>query len=323
MPTPADRFVEAHPRAGRAWYLVLARVLGPALTLPGLQRLRPLSRRLKAVAQPTERVAVMPEPRHLPGERRSGLTVISANLWHDWPRHTRLRERLESFARLVEDQDTDIVLLQEVIRTPSFRADAWLAERLGLAMAYARANGDSDMIGFEEGPAILSRFPLGDVHLRQLSHGRNPLARRMALAAQVQSPYGPLLVVSVHLGLLPGHNAGQIRRLRAWVSGLSGGEVAVVGGDFNAPEHRPEIAQTQATWTDSFRRANPQGVAVTHARRRALGGLLRRRLDYIFVKQPGMAHWLVTESGHLETPVEPHSDHWAVLARLLPPSTSR
>ena len=134
--------------------------------------------------------------------------MLSANLWHDWPRHQRWPERLEAFAQLAEAVDADILLLQEVARTPTLKADLWLAERLGLAMASARANGDVEAIGFEEGPAILSRFPLGDVHLRQLSHGHNPLARRVALAAHVETPFGRLLVVSVHLGLVQRHNAG-------------------------------------------------------------------------------------------------------------------
>ena len=248
-----------------------------------------------------------------------GLSVLSINLWHDWPRHRRWRERLESVARLVEDQGADVVLLQEVARTRRVAADQWLAERLGLHAAYQRANGDIARIGFEEGVAVLSRFPLGPGQGRRLSAGRNPLVRRVALAAHVQAPDGPVLAVSAHLGLLAAHNAGQIAALRAWVASVSGGEVAVVGGDFNAPEHRREIAHTRHQWTDTFRQRHPAGPAPTHHRRRPWQRqVLARRLDYVFVQQPPGIRWLVTDADHLDAPDGPHSDHRAVLARLRP-----
>jgi endonuclease/exonuclease/phosphatase family metal-dependent hydrolase len=248
------------------------------------------------------------------------LTVLSANLWHDWPRHRRWSERLEAFAQLAETVEADVLLLQEVARTPGLRADGWLAERLGFAMTFARANGDLGAIGFEEGPAILSRFALADVHLHQLSHGHNPLARRVALAAHAETPFGRLLVVSTHLGLIQRHNAGQIRRLRSWVAEVSAGSTAIIGGDFNAPEHRTEIAQTRRTWTDTFSHVHPHAKGITHTRRLLWGRPLHRRLDYIFIQQPTSNNWDVVESSHLDAPGGPHSDHRAVLARLGPPT---
>lgn len=318
MSTPTDRILHAHPTAGPAWYLALARAVGGVLALPGLRRWRPLARRLHVVTETAGRVTVLSEPGGRRPPQPRWLTVLSANLWHDWPRQERWPERLEAFAQLVEQEGADIVLLQEAARTATLHADRWLAARLGLATVYARANGAVEAIGFEEGPAILSRYPLGDIHLRQLSHGHNPLVRRVALGAHVATPHGPLLLVSVHLGLLQRHNAGQIRRLRAWVAEISGGEAAVIGGDFNAPEHGPEIARTQRMWTDTYRHAYPENLAVTHTRARRWGGLLQRRLDYVFVQQPPAWHWRVVDAGHLEAPGGPHSDHRAVLARLLP-----
>ncbi len=69
------------------------------------------------------------------------LTVLSANLWHDWPRFRRIKERLEDFARLAEREQADVILLQEVARTRAIRADEWLADRLGMVSVYSRANG--------------------------------------------------------------------------------------------------------------------------------------------------------------------------------------
>lgn len=247
----------------------------------------------------------------------SGLTVLSVNLWHDWPRHRRHRQRLESVARLVEEEAADLVLLQEVARTRRVAADAWLADRLGLHAVYQRANGDLRTIGFEEGVAVLSRFPLGSGEGRRLSTGRNPFVRRVALAVDVQTPAGPVLAVSAHLGLLAAHNARQVAALRRWVASVSGGEVAVVGGDFNAPEHRREIVRTRREWLDTFRHRHPTGPAPTHHRRtRWRRRVLARRLDYVFLQQPPSGRWQVTDAHHLDAPGGPHSDHRAVLARL-------
>ncbi len=317
MSSAVDQRLDAHPHVGPAWYRELARVVGRAVTVPGLRRLHPVARRIHSVTTASGRVTRLSSPTVRHPQDTPEITVLCANLWHDWPRHQRLSERLEAFARLVEVVGADVVLLQETARTKTVRADVWLAERLGLHMVSARANGDVEAVGFEEGPAILSHFPLGEIHLRQLSLGSNPLVRRVALASHVETPNGRLLVASVHLGLLQRHNPGQIRRLRSWVSEVSEGDAAVIAGDFNAPEHMPEISRTSQEWTDTFRRAHPDADATTHTRARRFGGLLHRRLDYIFVQQPMTApHWHVLECRHLDAPGGPHSDHRAVLARL-------
>jgi endonuclease/exonuclease/phosphatase family metal-dependent hydrolase len=317
MVTLPDQLLEARADAGRAWHHVAARSAGALMALPGLTWLQPVSRRIGAVTREAGRVTVVSGPLGAT-PCASPLTVVSANLWHDWPRQQRWPERLEAFAELIESEDADVILLQEVARTPKLKADIWLAERLGMSLVYARANGDLDAVGFEEGVAILSRYPIGDLQLRQLSHGRNPFVRRVALGGRVDTPHGHLLVVSVHLGLVRHHNAGQIRRLRSWVRDISHGEVAVIGGDFNASEDQREIEHTSRTWTDTFRATRPHDEAATHTKSRPGRQNLHRRLDYIFVQQPPTACWTVLESSHLDAPSGPHSDHRAVLTRLLP-----
>jgi endonuclease/exonuclease/phosphatase family metal-dependent hydrolase len=322
MSTPADRVLAAHPRAGPAWYRAVARVEGRFVTLPGLRHIGPLARRAHAVT----RQAGLTTSQRQPGVDRpsaaTSLTVLSANLWHDWPRHQRWPSRVASFAELAESVDADILLLQEVARTPTLSADRWLADRLGFAFASTRANGALDAIGFEEGPAILSRFPISEVHVRQLTHGHNPLVRRAALAAHLETPFGPLLVVSAHLGLVQRHNVGQIRRLREWVGALTEDAVAIVGGDFNATELGAEMVETRRAWTDTFRTLHPTAEATTHTRRsRHRLGWLHRRLDYVFVQQPAATPWQVLECTHVDAPGGPHSDHRAVLVRIAPPET--
>ncbi len=132
MNAPAERFLEAHPDAAAAWYPALARAAGRVLALPGLERWSPWARRVHAVAQPAGWVTVVAEPAVHPPEQVPHLTVLSANLWHDWPRQHRWTERLEAVAQLAEDESVDVLLLQEVARTSALKADLWLGNRLGM-----------------------------------------------------------------------------------------------------------------------------------------------------------------------------------------------
>jgi len=291
---------------------------GRLLRLPGLGGLRPLARRAMVVAEPAGWLTMraIPDQKARPGSE--GVTILSANLWHDWPRHRRLIERLETFARLVERQNADVVLLQEVTRTPDLWVDRWLFDRLGMAYVYSRANGAENGIGFEEGLAVLSRFQLSKPRLVQLGERHNPFVRRLALGATVETDYGKLLTFSVHLGLARRHNASQMAHLRDWVGDSAGDLPALIGGDFNAQEASSQIRQTQTKWLDTFRHLHPKADGATHELRWPGGRLLKRsRLDYIFL-QPGIVRWKVLESRHFNTENRPHSDHFAVLTRLVP-----
>ena len=295
------------------------RVLRKLLSLPGFRVLCPLARRVAGVMEAPGKISVQIEPVRTESDLGcQGLTVISANLWHDWPQHRRALERLEAFARLVEEHQADVLLLQEVARTTRFWTDQWLGKRLGMSYVYSRANGHLGGIGFEEGLAVFSRHPLSQPVLRQLSPRENRFARRLALGTQVNSPCGNLLAFSVHLGLTGKQNSEQAAKLSDWVQDISGGMAALVGGDFNAGERSQQIKKLQRSWLDTFRHLNPFGDGATHELRWPWGRPFRRdRLDYIFLKAR-QNHWKVLEARHLETPGLLHSDHRAVLLRLAP-----
>ncbi|MEW5938197.1 MAG: endonuclease/exonuclease/phosphatase family protein [Chloroflexota bacterium] len=288
----------------------------------GHGRLPGFAKVVMSVAEPAGRVTFQSEPRPAPDSAPAGecgpLTVVSANLWHDWPRHRDLERRLESFARLVESERVDLVLLQELARTPSLHADDWLARRLNMAYVYSRANG-SEKIGFEEGLGVFCRFPLKRLpHLRQMGRSINPFVRRLALGVEVDTPCGEIMAFSTHLGLLRKQNAAQLRELHGWVTRITAGRSAIIAGDFNAPEHTHQIQRVRAYWQDAFREIYRHGHASTHEIRWPWGGaILSRRLDYIFL-QPGHPAWQVVEVSHVDSPEGEHSDHRAVLARLSP-----
>jgi len=295
------------------------RMLRKLLSLPGFRVFCPLARRVAGVMQAPGKVSIQVEPAQgKPSVGCQNLTVISANLWHDWPKRRRAVERLEAFAQLVEKHRADVLLLQEVARTTDFWTDQWLARRLGMAYVYSRANGHLEGIGFEEGLAVFSRYPLRRPVLRQLSPANNQFVHRLALGTQIQSPCGNLLAFSVHLSLTGKQNANETIHLASWVHDVSKESSALVGGDFNAGEASNQIKKLQGGWLDTFRHLNPFADGATHELRWPWGRTLRRsRLDYIFLKARN-DQWKVLEAYHLDTPGERHSDHRAVLLRLAP-----
>lgn len=288
------------------------------LKLPGLENLRPHAEKAFATAEQAGRISILALPNREAGISCNRLTVLSTNMWHDWPRHRRLIERLEDLARLVEAQNIDVLLLQEVTRTRNFHSGEWLSQRLGMAFVYARANGHSTGIGFEEGLAILSRFPIGEPRINQLSSGVNPFVRRLALGATLYTPCGEVMAFSVHLGLLNKQNADQQNRLRAWVDSEAGDRPALIGGDFNSNEKSHQIRITQSSWLDTFRHLYPNANGITHEIKAPWGGILHRaRLDYVFFRQ-GLTRWKIFEANHIRSSKQPLSDHSAVLVRLSP-----
>lgn len=297
------------------WFWQL-RPLGRRLfQMPVLSMLRPLASKAAAVATPAGRISFQESPALSSASDGRQLTLFSANLYHDWPRHRRLRSRLESVAQLIEAEAADIILLQEVSRTPTFRSDEWLAQRLGMAYVYARANGHESAIGFEEGLAIFSRFPLAQPVLTELGGSSNPFSRRLGLGVEVVMPSGRLPVFSVHLALTAGRNSEQVSQLQRWIGGIAGSRPALIGGDFNAHETAATMMRLRSFWLDTFRLLHPDTDGTTHELRWPWGGSRRRRLDYHFL-HGDKACWQIQEAQHLQSAAGRHSDHSAVLTRL-------
>jgi len=288
------------------------------LLLPGLRRLRRHAEKAISPAEPAGRITFQSSPLRKNKLQFEGLTILSTNMWHDWPRHRRLTERLEEISQMAESYGVDVLLLQEVTRTKDFHSDEWLSKRLGMAYVYSRANGHSKGIGFEEGLAIFSRYPIKGPRINQLSDGKNPFVRRLALGTTIFTPYGEIMTFSVHLGLTPSKNAEQQSRLHTWVDFEAGDKLALIGGDFNSNENSPQIRNTQSRWLDTFRSLYPHKDGITHEIRTPWGGILHRaRLDYIFMRH-GRTRWIVSETRHMKSILKPHSDHSAVLVHLRP-----
>ena len=183
----------------------------------------------------------------------------------------------------IKTLDADILGLQEVDfgqpRSAGLDLTAIVAEAMGAVAArfeptligepadpWRRAHpGDPHVSAY--GIAIVSRFPVREWHAIRLPYtpmhapivlpgtGEVIFTRdepRLALAAVLDTPAGPLSVVNTHLSFLPGWNVRQLRRLVHAVDDL--GARAIIMGDLNMPGRLPTVvsrwrpAVTACTW---------------------------------------------------------------------------
>jgi endonuclease/exonuclease/phosphatase family metal-dependent hydrolase len=265
------------------------------------------------------------------------LNVLHGGVWSGWRGDGQhLDTRLALAAAALRQLRPDVVALQEASRGRG-RGDVAgrLARSLGMSHVYvpgavgffgsrwlhARV---ADLMNFEEGPAILSRFRIQ----RSGEYALPPCGRRFEpralLFAELATPRGPVTVFSTHTA----GDACHTRAVAELVARHRRETPAVVMGDFNAVESSPPIQALtgDAGFVDAFRAANPDDPGytvwqpVTEPERR-----VRRRVDYVFLV-PGRAfagevlasRVVVDRPGRLPdgSPIWP-SDHFGVLADLV------
>jgi endonuclease/exonuclease/phosphatase family metal-dependent hydrolase len=227
------------------------------------------------------------------GARRAEgpLRVLSLNMLHGFPRFERLDDRLSLIAAEIKGIDADIVCLQEV--PWSWRAGDGLrrlGELAGLNYVGLRANGNRWAILFEEGAAILSRYPLSDPFGEELKPTAGFFQHRVVLKATAATPNGKLDVYVTHLTHNnPEANQAQAAALKMLVE-RTARNPAIVAGDLNAKPGSPQIELLVPAWVDSYRAANPDQPGFTCCvddltakdGGRPTGPLVER-IDYVFL----------------------------------------
>ena len=274
------------------------------------------------VSRPGRRIEGCAEGCATAHPRRQGpLRVMSLNMLHDFPRFARLEERLALIAGAIQETDADIVCLQEV---PWHWGNAArrLAQRTGLNYLYVRANGNRWAIFFEEGEAILSRYPLREAAFVELEPRAGLFEHRVALQATAVTRQGPLQVFVTHLTNGDrGVNQGQVASLVEFVA-RSGGGPAIVAGDFNATEDEPQIQALE--WLDTYRAVQPQNRGLTCCVEDLTAGPgqpLEKRIDYLFLLPAGRAEVidsrrLLAEPGRVGSGWLWASDHIGLLSEI-------
>ena len=136
------------------------------------------------------------------------------------------------------------------------------------------------------GVGLVSRHPVRAWHVLRLpaAPGRIPLlvpgdrprlARvpdepRIALAAVVEAPFGPVTMITVHLSFVPGFNIAQLRRLAQWATDLPGPHLLM--GDLNLPGLVPRLVTgwTQLARVATYPAPRPR-VQLDHVLGRGVG----------------------------------------------------
>ena len=272
------------------------------------------------------------------------LRLVTFNLLHGGPwsgltgRDDRLEARLSLMAAQLRALDPDIVALQESPVT-RWRGDiaARLAAALGFSAVHARATERAfawrwvgrvivGALGFVEGPAILSRFPIVASEVYDLPHCAKRIDPRVAVRADVATPAGVLPVFSTHTS----RDDCQTREVAALARAHRGALPAVVMGDLNTIESAPAFRELLAEgFVDLFRAANPTAGGLT-VWQDVVGpaSTARRRVDYVLLLPGrGVTASVVSSRVVLNQPEERAdgstlwpSDHYGVLAeiRLVP-----
>jgi len=225
--------------------------------------------------------------------------VVTFNVLHGGPwsgligNGADLDERLEIVVQQLAVLRPDVVALQEA-SVGGQRGN--VAERLGRALGFEwiHAPTTSQVFGigwldrtttsairFNEGPAVLSRFPIVSSEVVELPRCANRLFPRVLLRVEVQTPHGPLDFYSTHTS----RDDCQLRRVAELVGARRGPLPAIVGGDFNTQESADSYAELLAAgFVDAFRAVNPGATGSTSRQQvHAAGSTVSRRIDFVFV----------------------------------------
>ena len=205
-----------------------------------------------------------------------------------------LDERLAMVVEGLRGLDVDLIGLQEA---SSGRRRGDVAGRLAAALGlhYVRAPSGyrwvgrlaSWVMGFDEGPAVLSRFPIVSwevVPVNSCDHWYG----RVLLCATLDTPWGPLDACSTHTG----SSTCQLRSLTAVLQKRRGRVPLIVTADLNATPDTSGVRHLLVGdgLVDSFRVANPDVPGFTVWQPvRTEPPQASRRVDYVLVAPGGEA----------------------------------
>jgi endonuclease/exonuclease/phosphatase family metal-dependent hydrolase len=208
-------------------------------------------------------------------------TVVTFNLLHgfgDAVNDATLDDRLNIVAQEVIATLPDAVLFQEasvtlpgthcnVIGTLVDRVNTALsAEGKGYNRVYARSNGSADLIGFEEGSAILSLHEILSSDVTIYQHNPSSLPEfRIALRVTLRGQSGDIDLFGTHLTNREDMEGSELVRTlqsrelaEVIIPGRGNTNPVVVGGDFNDPPGTDTIVEmTDAGAVDMFVEGNP------------------------------------------------------------------
>ena len=236
-----------------------------------------------------------------PADRPKPLRVVTYNLLHDGAAsgfldgRTHLEERLDMAIRELKTLDPDIIALQEASDSRKHGSvPERLAKALGFHVVFEAATehvfGLAPLdwlvvtaMGFKEGSAILSRFPIISSDVHELPRCRKWLEPRILLETTLSTVWGPLHVYSAHTGR---DDECQMKRVGEVVGDRRRDGVSMLMGDFNTPETSKVLTTltSEAGFIDAFKAVNPDIHGPTVWQRiESSEPTVSRRVDYILL----------------------------------------
>lgn len=207
-------------------------------------------------------------------EPSAPLRVLTYNLLHDGPwsgffeNGTHLEERLDMTIQELQQLQPDVIALQEASDSRKHgNVPQRIAETLGYQMVFEPATQHifglglldrliTSAIGFKEGPAILSRYPIVASEVYDLPRCQHRMDPRVLLRAEIDTPNGPIQVFSAHTA--KGDDC-QLERVGELFREYRGTGRAILMGDLNTGEQSSVLTdwQNEPGFIDVFRVANP------------------------------------------------------------------
>jgi endonuclease/exonuclease/phosphatase family metal-dependent hydrolase len=251
--------------------------------------------------------------------------LLHGGPWSEWTgEDQRLEERFAIAAADLMRLKPDVVALQEAsVGRRRGNVAQRLAARLGLEHVHVRATDrvfpiralgwiSTRAIGFAEGPAILSRFPIVASETFDLPRCRSWYDPRVLLAATLRTPDGDMRVYSTHTS----RDACQLAKIGELVTARRNGLPSFVMGDFNTADGMDALrALRTAGFVDVFRAGNATASGATVWQRvDAPTPSATRRVDFILAL-PGHDRTVRVLDSRviLDTPVRDAAGHtlWA------------
>jgi endonuclease/exonuclease/phosphatase family metal-dependent hydrolase len=188
------------------------------------------------------------------------LRVGSQNLLHDFPKFHKVHGRYSRIAAEIRRLDLDVVGLQE---------SAWItriglvpekiAQLLGYHFVHFELETTASLLGFKNGIAIISRYPIVAQERLVFRHQNNIFEARAVIRTVIQTPLSAVNFYSTHLSGDSGElNLKQSQELVAFIERHRADGPAILAGDFNFHGHaasRDYLAKVG--YVDTFRAANP------------------------------------------------------------------
>lgn len=190
------------------------------------------------------------------------LTVMTQNLNYYGDRHGPWTKRRELICDAIRETKPDIVALQAVCSDPDVEDGADQATQLSRLLPDYRhvffypANIDEN--GREEGSAILSRTPIREPGVRELSRrdGLEDANPRVIQHARFDLGKNTLNVFNAYFSWVEEQAADNIREGLAFLGKADG--PALLVGDFNTPAGSPLLDELKAAgYTDLWEQAHP------------------------------------------------------------------